>query len=82
MDNVHKIEKRWPGAGEVILWVIYLFWAVWVFNALLPPRPEQTPFETYLGRQLLAQPRGHAAAQPWTPEARDLSEQMAAGAGD
>jgi hypothetical protein len=24
------------------------FCAVWIFNALLPPTPEQTPFETYM----------------------------------
>jgi hypothetical protein len=80
MDNVHKTGKRWQGTGEVVLWVIYFFWAVWLFNAFLPPQPDQTPFETYLGRQLMRQPSGHAGAQPWTPEARDQAEQMAAGA--
>lgn len=82
MDCIQKVEKRWQGAGEVILWAIYFFWAVWVFNAFLPPRPEQTPFETYLGRQLQRPTGSRAGAQPWTPEARDLSEQTAAGARD
>jgi hypothetical protein len=82
MDNVHKTEKRWAGAGEVILWMIYFFWAVWVFNAFLPPKPEQTPFETYLGKQMRGPGGGSAGAQPWTPEARDLAEQKAAGARD
>jgi hypothetical protein len=82
MDSDHKIEKRWRGAGEVILWVVYFFWAVWVFNAFLPPKPEQTPFETYLGKQMKRPSSGRAGAQPWTPEARDLAEQTAAGARD
>jgi len=78
MDNIHKAETRWSGAGEVVLWVIFYFWAVWIFNAFLPPKPEQTPFETYLGNQAWDQNDGRAAAQSRTPEARELSAQMAA----
>ena len=82
VDNAREIEKRWRGAGEVVLWFIYFFWAVWVFNALLPPKPEQTPFEVYLGKQLGGQLGGHkgdgASAQPWSPETRDMSERTAA----
>ena len=80
MDSVHKIVKRWRGAGEVMLWLIYFIWAVWVFDALLPPKPEQTPFETYLSRQMRGPNGGRAGTQPWTPEARDQAEQTAAGA--
>ena len=82
VDNARENEKRWRGAGEVVLWVIYFFWAAWVFNALLPPKPEQTPFESYLGRQLGGQLGGHKdggdSAQPWSSEAKDQSERMAA----
>jgi hypothetical protein len=82
MDAAHKNGKSWRGAGEVILWMIYIFWAVWVFNALLPPKPEQTLFESYLGSQMKRPNGGQAGAQPWTPEARDQAEQRAAGARD
>jgi hypothetical protein len=82
MDNAHGIKRRWRAAGEVILWVIYFLWAVWVFNALLPPTPEHTLFETYLEKQMRGPDFGRAQAQPWTPEARDLAEQMGAGAPD
>jgi hypothetical protein len=80
MNSAPEIAKRWRGAGEVVLWAVYFFWAVWLFAALLPPKPEQTPFEAYLGKQLGGHSSSHASAQPWSPAARDLSEQMAAGA--
>lgn len=48
MAKAHKIDSRWMVVGEVALWVFYYFCAVWIFNALLPPKPEQTPFETYM----------------------------------
>lgn len=79
MDNAPEIAKRRCGAGEVVLWVVYFFWAIWLFAALLPPKPEQTPFEAYLGRQLGGHSGGRASAQPWSAEAMDLSERMAAG---
>jgi hypothetical protein len=78
MDNAPEIEKHWHKAGDVILWVIYFCWAVWVFNALLPPKPEQTLFEDYLGRQLGGQASSHASAQPWSAEAKEQAERMAA----
>ena len=82
MDNAHRTEKSWRGAGEVLLWLIYFFWAVWVFNAFLPPKPEKTPFETFLGRQMGGPGEGRGDVQSWSPEARDRAEQMAAGARD
>jgi hypothetical protein len=81
MGNDPEIAKRWRGAGEIFLWVIYFFWAAWVFVAFLPPKPEQTPFEAFMSRQLGGRSFGHDAVRPGTPEAKDLSEQMAAGAG-
>lgn len=45
MANVHETESRW-GIGEYVLCVVFYFSAVWIFNAFLPPKPEQTPFET------------------------------------
>jgi len=78
MGNVCKTESRWPGAGEVVLWVVFYFWSVWIFNAFLPPKPDQTPFEAYMGKELWAQSDGSATAQSRTPEAQDLSAQMAA----
>jgi hypothetical protein len=81
MGNAPETAKRWHGAGEIFLWVIYLFWAVWVFNAFLPPRPELTPFENYLGSQLGRRSSSHASGQAWTSEAKDMSERKAAGAG-
>jgi hypothetical protein len=45
------------------VWVIFYFWAVWIFNAFLPPTPEQTPFETYLGKQAGRQAEGGAWAE-------------------
>lgn len=52
MGEVREPESRWWIVAECILWVLVYFSAVWIFNALLPPKPEQTPFEKYLGRQL------------------------------
>ena len=63
MDNVHETERRWWGVGEFVLWIVFYFWAVWIFNAFLPPKPEQTPFETYLGNQLRQQTDGGASAE-------------------
>jgi hypothetical protein len=51
VGNVRETESRWWGVGEFVLWVVFYFCAVWIFNALLPPKPEQTPFEAYLGKQ-------------------------------
>jgi hypothetical protein len=51
MANAHETKSRWTGVGEVVLWLIFYFWAVWIFNAFLPPKPEQTPFEAYLKNQ-------------------------------
>jgi len=78
MQIVRKTASRWSVAGEVVLWVIFYFWAVWIFNAFLPAKPDQTPFEAYMGKQLWAQSDGSATAQSRTPEARELSAQMAA----
>ena len=63
MDNVHETQSRWWGVGEFVLWVIFYFWAVWTFNAFLPPKTEQTPFETYLGKQVGQQTGGGAGAE-------------------
>jgi hypothetical protein len=52
MGDVHETESRWWGVAEFVLWVVFYFSAVWIFNAFLPPKPEQTPFETYLGKQV------------------------------
>jgi hypothetical protein len=58
MADAHETESRWTGVGEVILWVVFYFWAVWIFNAFLPPKPEQTPFETYLKNTISEQNYG------------------------
>jgi hypothetical protein len=63
MGNDHEAESRWWGVGEFVVWVVLYFWAVWTFNALLPPTPEQTPFETYLGKQVGQQTEGGARAE-------------------
>jgi hypothetical protein len=63
MGKVHETKSRWWGAGEFVLWVVFYFWAVWIFNAFLPPKPEQTPFEAYLGNQVREQTDGGASAE-------------------
>lgn len=62
MGNFHETQRRWSGAGEVVLWVVFYFWAVWIFNAFLPPKPQQTPFEAYLKNQIQEQNDGGAWA--------------------
>jgi len=78
MDNVHKAEKfwSWTGIGEVVLWIVFYFWAVWIFNAFLPARPDRTPVESYLGKQLWERTGATAGAQ--SAEARELSDETAA----
>jgi hypothetical protein len=63
MGNLHDTESRWWKVGEVVLWVVFYFSAVWIFDALLPPKPEQTPFETYLGKQVRQQTDGGTSAE-------------------
>jgi len=58
MGDVHETEKWWSGVGELVLWVAFYFWAVWIFIAFLPPKPEQTPFEAYLKNQIQQQTDG------------------------
>jgi hypothetical protein len=58
MGNLHETENRWTRVGEVVLWVVFYFWAVWIFNAFLPPKPEQTPFESYLKKSISGQNYG------------------------
>ncbi len=58
MGNAHETKSRWTGVGEVVLWLVFYFWAVWIFNAFLPPTPEQTPFETYLKNRMWEQNYG------------------------
>ena len=63
MDNAHETESRWTGVGEVVLCVVFYFWAVWIFNAFLPPKPEQTPFEAYLKDRISEQSEGSAFSE-------------------
>jgi len=62
MGDARETESRWRGIGEVLVWVVFYFWAVWIFNALLPPRPEQTPFESYLKNKVWEQNYGDAVS--------------------
>ncbi len=55
VGEVHEIKNPWWGVGECVLWIVFYFWAVWIFDALLPPKPEQTPFESYLRNQIREQ---------------------------
>ena len=52
MDSGDDIDRRWSAAGELMVWIIFFFWAVWLFNAFLPPKSESTAFEAYFGQQL------------------------------
>jgi len=70
MGNARQTESRWTGVGEVVLWVVFYFWAVWIFNALLPPKPEQTPFEAYLKNRISEQNYGGA----WSERDQRLDE--------
>lgn len=79
MDNVHKSERRWRVAGEVLLWAVYLFWAVWLFNTFLPPEPEQTPFEIYLGKQLAGHIGDRNGDESGMPGPHSRFEQMSHG---
>jgi hypothetical protein len=63
MGNLHETESRWTRVGEVVLWIVFYFWAVWIFNAFLPPKPEQTPFETYLKNTISEQNYGGASSE-------------------
>ena len=58
MGNAHETKSRWKGVSEVVLWIVFYFWAVWIFNAFLPPKPEQTPFEAYLKNRIRQQNYG------------------------
>jgi hypothetical protein len=60
MGETHEPESRWAKIGEIILWVVFYFCAVWILDALLPPKPEQTPFEAYLKGQVQGQYKGDA----------------------
>jgi hypothetical protein len=60
MGETQEPESRWAKIGEVALWVIFYFCAVWLLDALLPPKPEQTPFEVYLKGQVQGQYKGSA----------------------
>ncbi len=70
MGKVYQTESRWWGVGEFVVWVIFYFWAVWILNAFLPPRSEQTPFEAYLGKQVRQQTEGGA----WAERDRQLDD--------
>ena len=73
MDNAHENRRRWQAAGEVVVWVICYFWAVWIISALLPPKPVQTPFDAYMNGQLSQQVSGHSSSQTPSAEAGNLS---------
>jgi hypothetical protein len=68
VHNAQENRKRWKVAGEVVFWVICYFWAVWIINALLPPKPAQSPFETFVSGQLNQQVSGHSPAQTRSAE--------------
>ena len=63
MGKPQETESRWTQVGEVALWVVFYFWAVWIFDAFLPPKPEQTPFEAYLKNQTWGQNYGGASSE-------------------
>ena len=63
MGKPNETERRWTQVGEVVLWVVFYFWAVWIFNAFLPPKPEQTPFEAYLKDKTWEQNYGGASSE-------------------
>ena len=81
MDNVPKTEKRWRTAGEILLWMVYLFWAVWLINAFLPPKPEQTLFEVYMGKQMSGHLGDQTGDEPATRAPRNRLERLNAGGG-
>jgi len=72
--NGDESDGCWSAAGEVVLWVFFFLWAVWILNAFLPPAPDQTSFEAYLGRQLTPNDSG-AAAQSRMRDAREPWQQ-------
>ena len=79
MDNGPEIDKPWLALGELVLWAICFCWAVLLFNAFLPPTPEETPLESYLGRQFQRQAGGHFSAQPPSSEGEEPTQQMGTG---
>lgn len=82
VDNRDNIDSRWSAFGELLVWVVFFFWAVWLFNAFLPPKSDQTEFETYLSRMMGQSSSGGAAATPSrTPNTQDPWEQKQGPAG-
>jgi len=75
MGNGDASDGRWAAAGEVVLWLFFFLWAVWLFNAFLPPAPDQTAFEAYLGQQFGQQNGATADAQSRMRDAREPWQQ-------
>ena len=75
MESAPEDRSGWETAATILGWVVVYFWAVWLFNAMLPPVPEQTPVEVLMQQRMNTRGDGSSA-----PAAREAAEQQAAGA--
>lgn len=82
MDRSPETRKRWGAVGTFVFWVVVYFWAVWLFDQLLPPVPEQTPLEVLIQGQVGNRREGGDAPEEQQLEDATLPEQRATEASD
>ena len=56
-----------------VLSLVYFFWAMWLLDTFLPPKPDETPLEEFLGKQLMQPQDKQAAKDRLSPEMGDPS---------
>ena len=65
------IDTRWSSFGELLMWIAFFFWAVWLFNEFLPARSDQTAFDSYFSQFSGSPDQGAAGAPSRRPDMQD-----------
>jgi hypothetical protein len=74
MADDDDIDTRWSSFGELLVWIVFFFWTVWLFNAFVPSKSDQTSFDSYISQLGGSPKQGAAGAPSQRPDMQDPSD--------